>query len=54
MKLNRTDKKSDFIGFKEDPRIAEAFRAAAERDGGVSKVLQDFVRRYLRRKSRAA
>ncbi len=57
MKLNRADrepKKSDFIGFKEDPKVASKFREAAEPEGGASAVLQRFVRRYLRRKRQAA
>ena len=57
MKLNqqqREPKKSDFIGFKEDPKVAADFRKAAETAGGASAVLQRFVRRYLRRKQNAA
>lgn len=57
MKLNRTDrepKKSDFIGFKEDPKVAAQFREMAEAEGGASAVLQRFVRRYLSRRKRAA
>ena len=58
MKLNRSEqspaKKTGFIGFKDDPSIAERFRQVAKADGGASRVLQQFVRRYLQRKQRAA
>lgn len=54
MKLNRDPKKSDFIGFKEDPKVASEFRQAAKTDGGASAVLQRFIRRYIQRKRQAA
>lgn len=46
--------KTAFIGFKEDPKVAADFKAAAEKRGGASKVLQQFIRRFLRRVHRAA
>lgn len=58
MKLNREaaetePRKTDFIGFKEEPEVASRFREAAQSEGGASKVLQRFVRRYLRRRRAA-
>jgi hypothetical protein len=46
--------KTAFIGFKEDPKVAAEFKAAAEKQGGASKVLQRFVRRFIRRLTRKA
>ena len=54
MKLNRDPRKTDFIGFKEEPEVAKAFRDAAREDGGASAVLQRFIRRYLKRHARRA
>lgn len=47
-------KKTAFVGFKEDPKVAAEFKAAAEKQGGASKVLQLFVRRFLRRLGKRA
>ncbi len=46
--------KTAFIGFKEDPKVAAQFKAAAEKQGGVSKVLQRLIRVFLRRNSQKA
>lgn len=47
MKTGGASKKTDFLGFKEDPEIAAAFREAAKAKGGSSAVLQRFVRKFV-------
>lgn len=49
MKLNREAAKKGFIGFKLDQGDAVEFRRLAKSKGGASAILQQFVRRYIRR-----